>query len=87
MFFFPQHELTYIITSTAPQDGLEYFYLNPFTGMLSVRKPLDTTQSDTYTVRLTSVLFVNSFDTAGKRLQSQTIGPTLQLRGSQASVI
>ncbi|KAL5018742.1 hypothetical protein ScPMuIL_004464 [Solemya velum] len=44
------HELTYIITSTAPQDGLEYFYLNPFTGMLSVRKPLDTTQSDTYTL-------------------------------------
>ncbi|XP_052689553.1 protocadherin Fat 4-like [Crassostrea angulata] len=47
-----QHVVEYILESSNPIDGTQFFYLNPSTGVLTVSRPLTETGTQTFTLQV-----------------------------------
>uniref|UniRef100_A0A8W8I309 Cadherin domain-containing protein n=1 Tax=Magallana gigas TaxID=29159 RepID=A0A8W8I309_MAGGI len=47
-----QHVVEYILESSNPIDGTQFFYLNPSTGVLTVSRPLTETRTQTFTLQV-----------------------------------
>lgn len=67
-----QHDVQYVLESSNPVDGTQFFYLNPSTGVLTVSRPLTETVTQTFTVSTfdLQVLINISYDTILYRVKT-----------------